>query len=211
MTYESVRSKIAAAFHRLPLLPDGEMHMGRITHMLAIMTDENPKAGRPSPQFRYAAKSTCAKELRSLAVQARRTVELASSPEDRIKFTRAAKRLAVTAENLHQPTILALADVGFFGLKRMALPDVARRIAKVVESPSKEDIQVVKFAASAASCADVSNIKMDPRKSAALIRKGGRSAPWYPSYWFEMSHSIGDRRERLRQSILSGWGTRIRT
>ena len=151
MAADDTWTRIRAALLSLPIPPVKEGQVERLCHMLVGVKDPDPKAGRVPPNFRNATNPTCAKELKRLAGQAGRLAKLAQPPLDRARLGSAARQLAATLCELHQPTILALADAGFLGGERHALLDLARRIAEVREGASGDELWLLRYAADCAS------------------------------------------------------------
>jgi hypothetical protein len=151
MMTDDTAAQIRAAFLGLPIRPGKEGQLAPVCQMLVAMKDPDPKAGRIPPNFRNASDSACAKELNQLAVQARRLAQLTRSPLTTARLARAARRLAATIRELHQPTILALADSGFLGGERLTLLGIARRIAQAREGVSEDDLRLLRYAADCAS------------------------------------------------------------
>ena len=106
----NVAHHVTAALRKLPPRPDVEREMAVLAQTLSLFCHDNPEAGRSPAMFRSAVRSTCEKELASLARQEKRVAELAENQSDDIRRCRAAQRLTKTLDGLHQPTILALAD-----------------------------------------------------------------------------------------------------
>ncbi|MFI5020866.1 MAG: hypothetical protein ACHQRJ_04320 [Alphaproteobacteria bacterium] len=180
-TDDSVSAKIKAAFDCLPLPDESEERIAerrRTVNLLALMTDNNPKAGRPPAMFRDAANSTCAKELARFARQARKVLKLASCPQKAGERAQAAKRLDATIGDLHKPTILALANAGFgcFG-EREALCRIAHRIAEAEGGLSEEEVRILQQAVECAHRADVYAIPKSLAKGPPVnnrVRKVGK-------------------------------------
>jgi hypothetical protein len=143
-------TRIRAALLSLPIPPGKEGQVERLCHMLVGAKDPDPKAGRVPPNFRNATNPTCAKELKRLAGQAGRLAKLARPPLDRARLGAAARRLTATLRELHQPTILALADAGFLGGERLALLGIAGRIAQAREGASEDELWLLRYAADCA-------------------------------------------------------------
>ena len=88
--------------------------------------------------------------VKRLAGQAGRLAKLARPPLDRARLGAAARRLTATLRELHQPTILALADAGFLGGERLALLGIAGRIAQAREGASEDELWLLRYAADCA-------------------------------------------------------------
>jgi hypothetical protein len=147
---DSLAAKVGSAFLSLRLQPGREGQVVRLCQLLTGFANPDPTAGRITPNFSNASRSTCARELKCLGVQAGRLAKLATSHPDSIRLARAAKRLRTTVHELHQPGILALADKGFLGGHRIAIRQTANRIAEARSCQSGEDIRLLEFAAECA-------------------------------------------------------------
>ena len=70
--------------------------------------------------------------------------------------------LCDTVSDLHQPTILALGDVGILGEQRQSLEEVALRLTNADVTALEAEIKFLQNVASRAMRADVSNISNVP-------------------------------------------------
>ena len=157
-TPTDVRAMLAAAFELLPLRPGVQARVDLRVELLAPLAMAGPGAGRATPKFRDANRATCAKELKRLELQAERVAKLSKKARDHLARARAAKMLLDTVRDLHQPTILALGDVGILGQQRQSLEKVALHLVKAEVIAEEAERGFLQLVASRARLADVSNV-----------------------------------------------------
>lgn len=106
---DTVRRELDRACRRLRLRPDAEARIPAIVSVLMDVALTSPgKTGELPAVFSPIGRKTCERELAVL--------------------TAAATRLADALEQLHEPTVLALAQVGFAASQRRGLPDMLRAV-----------------------------------------------------------------------------------
>ena len=135
-----------------------QARVGLRVELLAPLAMAGPGAGRATPMFRDANRATCAKELKRLELQAGKVAKLSKNASDRVARARAARMLWVTVRDLHQPTILALSDVGILGEQRQSLEEVALRRANAEVTAQEAEMGFLQLVASRTRLADVSNV-----------------------------------------------------
>ena len=163
-----IREQTLVALQELSLRQDittCDTVLRRTADLLAYMATDNPMAGRTPPMFRNVARTTCAKEIAQLRRHAKAIADLAQSVHDVTRFAAASRRLAKCVAQLHQPTILALADAGFLGGERQALRQAAEDASVNLSLTVETRNGFVIAARYAAECADRVNLSKIPERS----------------------------------------------
>jgi hypothetical protein len=113
----ATQAALMAACDTLSPGPDKQAAIGRfVATMTRLAETARGTPGTNPDRFAPVGRAACERELRDVAKHAR--------------------ALAAAIERLHEPTILALAEVGFFGEARFGAPAELRRIVDQCETAS---------------------------------------------------------------------------